>query len=179
MTSWERYTEDREAGSGQMDQLSSRVVEKLADAPDGGRQYRVRVISAGESLNKRFYPEAVLHGAQHLYEGAKVFDGHRTDAAMASSGVGNIIGSIHTIEAVAGGLDGTLHLQRCSTPRWPPKLSIGRRSLASPMMSSWRLAGRPMGSKRRPRSVVYCPWTLWRILPPEGERNVRSREGYR
>ena len=97
MAGAKRYTEATEAGSDQTDQLMSRIVEKLADAPDGGRQYRVRVISAGESLNKRFYPEAVLHSAQHLYEGAKVFDGHRTDAAMASSGVGSLtIDAIHS-----------------------------------------------------------------------------------
>jgi hypothetical protein len=94
-----------------LDTLSSgRVLEKLDNAPDGTRRFRVRVINSGESLNKRFYPEAVLHSAQTRYEGAKVFDHHRSDAEMQTSTVAGLIGTVHTVEAVTGGLDATLHL---------------------------------------------------------------------
>lgn len=70
------------------------IVEAVA-AEGGGTVYRVRVIRAGQSRNRRFYPAAVLRDAVRLFEGARVFV--KSDAehlAFAGKDVRNLIGGL-------------------------------------------------------------------------------------
>jgi hypothetical protein len=105
-----RVTEDDAALRARESDMAGRVVERLADGDDGRRRYRARLINAGESKNRRLYPESVLHQAAALYNGARVYDHHRTDDEVRTSTVEGMIGSVRDVEAVAGGLDGTVEL---------------------------------------------------------------------
>lgn len=86
------------------------VIEARGQAGDGGRVYRIRVINEGDSANGRRYRREVLEAAVPLYEGARVFDGHRSDAEMRSSATAGLVGHIENAAYGTGGIDADLHL---------------------------------------------------------------------
>ncbi|MEV6980022.1 hypothetical protein AB0M95_01980 [Sphaerisporangium sp. NPDC051017] len=92
------------------DHVEGRILEALDPAPGGGRAYRIRIIAYGDSRNGRRYPEALLRQAAGLYEGARVFDGHRTDDELRSSATRGLLGYVDQVTAEADGLHGRLNL---------------------------------------------------------------------
>jgi phage major head subunit gpT-like protein len=95
----------------QHDRIDGRVLEAKGTDETGGRVFRVRIIAAGDSKNRRRYPAAVLREAVALYEGAKAFDHHRSDEELRTSTIAGLVGSYRNVEAdTAGNLDGDLHL---------------------------------------------------------------------
>lgn len=92
------------------DHIESRLLGAAGAAADGGRIFDVEIIRYGDSKNGRRYPEAVMRKAAPLYEGAKAFDHHRTDAELASSTVQGLVGHYRNVEATTTGLKGQLHL---------------------------------------------------------------------
>lgn len=90
--------------------VGGRVLEAKAADATGGRIFAVRIIESGTSKNRTHYPESVLHAAASLYEGAKAFDHHRTEAELQSSTISGLVGSYRNVVAVPGGIDGDLHL---------------------------------------------------------------------
>lgn len=74
------------------DRIEGRVVEAKGTDGDGGRIFRVRIIAAGDSKNARRYPSATLTEAAPLYEGAKAYDHHRTEAELRSSTLNGLVG---------------------------------------------------------------------------------------
>lgn len=105
-----RLLEATLARGGNVDRLEGRVLERLADTEDGRRRFAVRIIQAGMSLNRRHYPEAVLHAAAPLYEGAQAFDHHRTEDELETSTVRGLVGYYRNVTAAEGGLDAELHI---------------------------------------------------------------------
>ncbi|GAA4100898.1 hypothetical protein [Nonomuraea soli] len=88
----------------------ARVIEAKGTDADGGRIFRTRIIAYGDSKNGRRYPESVLRAAAPLYEGAKAFDHHRTEAELASGTIVGLVGHFRAVEAEADGLYADLHL---------------------------------------------------------------------
>lgn len=67
------------------------------------RAYRVRVIRAGLSLNRTFYPDAVLREAVQKFNGARVFvKSDREHLAEGGKDVRNIIGGLSEARFIAG-----------------------------------------------------------------------------
>lgn len=93
-----------------LDRITGRVLETLDTGDDGARAFRVRIISAGDSKNGRRYPAPVLQKAARLYEGAKAYDHHRTEAELRSSTISGLVGYYRNVEATDDGLDGDLYL---------------------------------------------------------------------
>lgn len=87
-----------------------RVLESKGTDATGGRIFRVNVIQYGDSRNGRRYPESVIRKASRVYEGAKVYDHHRTEDELRSSTVAGLVGAIRNVEASGGALEGDLHL---------------------------------------------------------------------
>lgn len=87
-----------------------RVLEAKGTDAAGGRVFRVNVIQYGDSRNGRRYPEAVMRKGARVYEGAKVYDHHRTDEELRSSTVSGLVGAIRSVEASGGAIEGDLHL---------------------------------------------------------------------
>ena len=86
---------------------------EAADAEAGGVVYRVRVIRAGLSINRRHYPAEVLRDAVRLFEGARVFA--KSDAehlSGAGKDVRNLIGGLSAAQWVEadGSIQATLTL---------------------------------------------------------------------
>ncbi|MEV0805737.1 2'-5' RNA ligase family protein [Micromonospora sp. NPDC050200] len=92
------------------DRVPGRVIEAKGVDPAGGRIFRVRIIQAGESRNKRRYPQPVLAAAARLYEGAKAYDHHRTEEELRSSTITGLVGSYRDVTVEADGLYADLHL---------------------------------------------------------------------
>lgn len=95
-TAWEAHTE------------LGRILEARGAAADGGRRFAVQIIKAGRSKNLRDYPQQVLEAAAPLYEGAQVFDGHRSDDQMRTSAVAGLVGYLTGVTSSARGLEGEL-----------------------------------------------------------------------
>lgn len=113
--------------------IGGRVIESLGAGSDGGRQFRVQVIEAGDSSNGRSYPLGVLHDACSLYNGVKAFDHHRTIEELTTSSVVGLCGhytdpapnprgieaTLHVLptrEDIAAGLDATLAAEAAGLP---------------------------------------------------------------
>lgn len=92
------------------DRIEGRVLEATGTTPEGGRVYRVRIISSGDSKNGRRYPAAVLRESVSLYEGAKAYDHHRSGDELRSSTISGLVGYYRNVEATDEGLDGDLVL---------------------------------------------------------------------
>ncbi|MCT2276321.1 2'-5' RNA ligase family protein [Micromonospora chalcea] len=92
------------------DRVPGRVIEAKGTDTAGGRVYRVRIIRAGESRNRRRYPHQVLAAAARLYEGAKAYDHHRTEDELRTSTIAGLVGSYRNVVAEADGLYADLHL---------------------------------------------------------------------
>lgn len=87
-----------------------RILEARGAASDGGRRFAVEVIRAGRSRNGRDYPLPVLEAAAPLYEGAQVFDGHRSDDQMRTSATAGLVGYLTAVTSSPRGLEGELTL---------------------------------------------------------------------
>jgi 2'-5' RNA ligase/phage major head subunit gpT-like protein len=92
------------------DRIPGRVIEAKGTGVGGGRVFRVRIIAFGDSKNRRRYPEAVMTAATGLYEGAKAYDHHRTDAELRTSTIAGLVGSYRDVTAESDGLYADLHL---------------------------------------------------------------------
>lgn len=92
------------------DRIEGRVLEAAGTTADGGRVFRVRIISAGDSKNGRRYPAHVLREAVDKYEGAKAYDHHRSTDELRSSTINGLVGYYRNVEASDEGLDGDLCL---------------------------------------------------------------------
>lgn len=110
MTRRARLLEAARTRAAGYDRLEGRVLERLADDDQGGRVFGVRIIQAGVSRNRRNYPEAVLHQAASLYEGAQAFDHHRTDAELETSTVRGLVGYYRNVRPAPGALEADLHI---------------------------------------------------------------------
>jgi peptidoglycan hydrolase-like protein with peptidoglycan-binding domain len=92
------------------DTIEGRVLEARADAEDGGRVFRVRIIRVGDSKNGRRYTEAVLKRATPMYEGAKAYDHHRTADELRTSTIHGLVGSYRNASFEGAGIHADLHL---------------------------------------------------------------------
>lgn len=106
----EKGSTAKEAAVEEQDRIIGRVVEALDSDSTGGRVFRVRVIAYGDSKNMRRYPESVLAAAAPLYEGAKAYDHHRSDAELQTSTINGMVGYFRDVEADTDGLYADLHL---------------------------------------------------------------------
>ena len=95
--------------------IHGRLLEAKGDDGAGGRIFRTQIISYGESKNGRRYPESVMRTAVPLYEGARVFDHHRSAAELQTSTIRGLVGHIRNVEATTSGLEGDLHLLPSAT----------------------------------------------------------------
>lgn len=91
------------------DTHESRVVESKDDE-SGNRIFGIKVIEYGTSKNGRRYPEGVMRESARMYEGAKVYDHHRTDAELKTSTINGVVGYLRNVEAQTDGLYADLHL---------------------------------------------------------------------
>lgn len=98
-----------------VDRIEGRVLEAGGTDAAGGRMFRVRIISAGDSKNGRRYPASVLREAVHRYEGAKAYDHHRSAEELRSSTINGLVGYYRNVEATDEGLDGDLVLLPSAT----------------------------------------------------------------
>lgn len=85
--------------------IPGRVLEAKGEDAAGNRVYRIRVIAYGDSKNLRRYPEAVMRAAAPLYDGAKIYDHHRTDEELRTSTISGLVGYLRNPEAVADGIE--------------------------------------------------------------------------
>ena len=90
--------------------VPGRVLEARGQATDGARVYRVQIIDYGQSKNGRLYPAQVMREASRLYEGAKAYDHHRTDAELATSTITGLVGSYRNVLATDTGIEADLHV---------------------------------------------------------------------
>ncbi|MFI6162248.1 2'-5' RNA ligase family protein [Micromonospora haikouensis] len=97
------------------DRVPGRVVEAKGTNAAGGRVFRVRIIAAGESKNRRRYPQPVLAAAASLYEGAQAYDHHRTEDELRTSTIAGLVGSYRNVTPEADGLYADLHLLPSAT----------------------------------------------------------------
>lgn len=92
-----------------------RVLEAKGTADDGSRVWRAVVIEAGESLNGRLYEAATLEKASPLYEGAKVYDRHRTIEDLQTSTTQGLVGYLRGVEFTGEAIEADLHLFASAT----------------------------------------------------------------
>jgi hypothetical protein len=91
--------------------VEGRVLEaKGTDAATGGRVYGVQIITYGDSKNGRRYSESVLTSATSLYEGAKVYDHHRSLEEIGNGTIQGLVGYLQAPTAGEHGLEADLHL---------------------------------------------------------------------
>jgi phage major head subunit gpT-like protein len=95
--------------------LDGQVLEAKESPESGNRIYGIKVINYGTSKNGRKYPESVMREAVGLYEGAKVYDHHRTEAELRTSTINGVVGFLRNVEAQGDGLYGDLHLLPSAT----------------------------------------------------------------
>jgi hypothetical protein len=95
--------------------IPGRVTEAKGTDAAGGRIFGVRIIANGDSKNGRRYPQTVLESASPMYEGAKAFDHHRTEAELQTSTINGLVGSYRNVEAKDDGLYADLYLLPSAT----------------------------------------------------------------
>lgn len=104
-----------EQGTESQVRVEGRLLGAVGTDAAGGRVYRVQIIAYGDSKNGRRYPESVMRAAARLYEGAKAYDRHRTDAELTSSTIAGLIGHYRNVVATSRGLEADLHLLPSAT----------------------------------------------------------------
>ncbi|SEB43525.1 hypothetical protein SAMN04489727_1721 [Amycolatopsis tolypomycina] len=113
-TSVDGGAEDDDAAQGAATAVTESVPGRLLEAKGtdaaGNRIFRIRVINTGDSRNGTRYPQSVLEAAAPLYDGAKVYDHHRTEEELRTSTTAGLIGYCRAPEAVDGGIDSDLYL---------------------------------------------------------------------
>lgn len=92
------------------DRIPGRVLEAKGADDKGGRIFRVQIIEYGDSKNGTRYPEAVMRRAVPLYEGAKAYDHHRSEAELQTSTINGLVGSYTNVEAGTRAIEADLHL---------------------------------------------------------------------
>lgn len=97
------------------DRISGQLVEAKGTDDSGGRIFAVRIIANGESKNGRLYPQSVLESAAPMYEGAKAYDHHRSDAELKTSTINGLVGSYRDVQAKDDGLHADLYLLPSAT----------------------------------------------------------------
>ncbi|HEY2086469.1 MAG TPA: hypothetical protein VGH54_10660 [Mycobacterium sp.] len=107
----EPVTESRK----EADSITGHLIEAKGEDAAGGRIFGVRIIANGDSKNMRRYPADVLTEAVSLYEGAKAYDHHRTEAELKTSTILGLVGSYRDVEAKEDGIYGDLHLLPSAT----------------------------------------------------------------
>lgn len=96
--------------------VDGRVLEaKGTDAATGGRIYGVQIIAYGDSKNGRRYSESVLSAAASLYDGAKVYDHHRSLEEIGNGTIQGLVGYLQDATAGDQGLEADLHLLPSAT----------------------------------------------------------------
>lgn len=108
VTTYEPATEATE-------RIGGRLKEALGTDERGGRVFAVEILQYGQSRNGNLYPPAVMREAAGLYEGAKAFDHHRTDAELRTSTVEGLVGQYRNVSAGTTALEGELHLLPSAT----------------------------------------------------------------
>lgn len=98
-----------------IERIPGRVLEAKGTDDSGGRIYGVEILRFGASKNRRIYPAGVMTEAVDLYEGAKAFDHHRTEAELRSSTVEGLIGTYLDVRATTEAITGDLHLLPSAT----------------------------------------------------------------
>ncbi len=104
-----------EAVTESPDRIAGRVMEAKGKDASGARIFRVRLIAYGDSKNGRRYPESVMTSAVPIYEGARAYDHHRTEAELRSSTIAGLIGTYRSVEAEGDGLYADLYLLPSAT----------------------------------------------------------------
>ncbi len=102
--SYEQVTESTERIT------SGRLLEARGANASGGRVFGVEIIQAGTSRNGVLYSPRVLEAASDLYEGAKAYDRHRTEAELRSSTITGLVGTYRNVTPTDRGLEAELHL---------------------------------------------------------------------
>lgn len=97
------------------DRVTGHLIEAKGTDGAGGRIFGVRIIANGDSKNGRRYPQSVLDEAAPLYEGAKAYDHHRSEAELRTSTIQGLVGSYRDVEAKTDGLYADLHLLPSAT----------------------------------------------------------------
>lgn len=92
-----------------------RLLGSLGTDDTGCRVFEVQIIAYGDSKNGRRYPESVMRSAAALYNGAKAYDHHRTEAELMTGTTVGIVGDYRNVEATTTGLKGELHLLPSAT----------------------------------------------------------------
>src|SRR5688572_21408504 len=90
-------------------------VLEAKESESGNRIFGIKVIEYGTSKNGRRYPEAVMREAVGMYEGAKVYDHHRTEAELRTSTINGVVGYLRNVEAQTDGLYADLHMLPSAT----------------------------------------------------------------
>ncbi len=94
---------------------AGRILESLDEGT--GWKWRVTMVKPGISRNKTRYRAEVLAEAAELYEGARSFDGHRTEAQRKASAVGGMAGFHENVQIAAGGeLTSDFTISRSAAP---------------------------------------------------------------
>lgn len=102
----ETVTETR----AQVDVNGARIIEAKGTDEKGNRIFRVQVIAYGDSKNGRRYPENVMRAAAPMYEGAKAFNRHRSEAEMRSGTIEGLVGYYRNASAGDSGIEADLHV---------------------------------------------------------------------
>lgn len=102
----ESVTETR----AQVDVNGARIIEAKGTDEKGNRIFRVQVIAYGDSKNGRRYPETVMRTAAPMYEGAKAFNRHRSEAEMRSGTIEGLVGYYRNASAGDSGIEADLHV---------------------------------------------------------------------
>lgn len=97
------------------ERIEGRLLGSLGSSADGGRIFEVQIIAYGDSKNGRRYPETVMRESAALYEGAKAYDHHRTEAELNTGTVVGIVGDYRNVTATGTGLSAELHLLPSAT----------------------------------------------------------------
>jgi hypothetical protein len=95
--------------------VPGRVLEAKGTDAAGGRIFRVEIVGFGDSKNRTRYSEAVVAAAAPLYDGAKAFDHHRTEAELRSSTIAGLIGTYTGVAASGTALAADLCLLPSAT----------------------------------------------------------------
>ncbi|RSD26353.1 hypothetical protein EIY87_00380 [Amycolatopsis eburnea] len=85
--------------------IQGRVLESKGKDSDGNRVFRIEAIAYGDSKNRRRYPETVMRSAVSAYEGAKIYDHHRTEAELATGTIVGLVGFLRNVEAGSAAIE--------------------------------------------------------------------------
>jgi hypothetical protein len=120
--------------------------ESAYDAAAG--EFPIKIIQPGMSKNNRFYPAEVLKRDFNIFEGAKMFADHQTDAQSKAQPEGSVHNWVATLKGVYAESDGTLRGKAVVIdPAFKAKLAtLAEKNLLTEMGISIRAVG--AGSKR-------------------------------